>query len=206
MATLTVNSDDPTALVTCGAAAQPPQGLVLEDCEAPVLNRGPIVNLYEFSEPFTAVNFTAAHIATLLANKPTTPGGTVTGPWGVGPLIAQVSYTPPTDGTPTRVNGVDYPAPADLSYAVVISNTSDEFYEFARTTQNGGRPGYYYGVDINGNWFGGYNGMANGRGRLKLRGTLPTEENALQTLNGTINGLGMYDDRRLPSPVPVVFG
>lgn len=201
----TLNPDDPTLPVGCGADAQPYEGLVLDVCEPPELNYGPIVNLYEFSQPFAATP-TAAAIATLLANQPATPGAPVTGPWGRGPMIAQVSYTPPADGTPQRINGVDYPAPADLSYAVVIQNTSDDFYEFARTTQKGGRAGFYYGVDQNGNWFGGQNGMANGRGRLKLRGTLPTGEKDLQTLNGTITGSGFFDDKRIPSPVPVVFG
>ncbi len=205
MATVVSTVDDPTLPVVC-TDPQPPTGLLLDECEAPVLNYGPIVNLYIFSEPFAATP-TAAAIATLLANGNGAVAGTpVTGAWGVGPLLAQVSYTPPADGTPTRFNGYDIPAPADLVYNVVIQNTSDDFYEFARTTQRGGRPGYYYGVDKNGNWFGGQNGMCAGRGRLKLRGTLPTEENGLQTLNGTITGSGFFDDKRIPSPVPVQFG
>lgn len=199
-----INSDDPRTPVGC-ADPNPPTGLVLADCADPELNYGPIVNLYEFSEQF-AEDPTAAAIAALLANAPTTPNATVTGAWGIGPMIVQVSRTPPSDGTPIRFNGVDYPAPADLSYGVTIQNTSDDFWEYARSTQKGGRPGYFYGVDANNNWFGGRNGMCGGKSRLKLRGNLPTGEKDLQTITGTITGTGFFDDKRIPSPVPAVFG
>jgi hypothetical protein len=192
-----INPDDPTLGALC-APAPPPAGVGDADCVDPTLNYGPIVNLYIFGQPF-ATTPTAAQIATLLAADPTTD------PWGAGPLICQISKTPAT-GTPTRYNGRDIPAPVDLSYAVTIQDTKDANYEFARTTQKGGRSGYYYGVDKNGNWFGGQNGMTGGQGRLTLNSNLPTDENGLQTLTGTITGKGFFDDKRIVSPVPVLFG
>jgi hypothetical protein len=193
---MAINVDDPTIAGLC-EPTPPPVGVGDADCVEPTLNYGPIVNLIMTGQPFAAIP-TAAQLATLFAADPTTD------PWAKR-LIAQISKTP-TTGTPTRYNGRDIPAPADQSYAVTISDTKDENYEFARTTQKGGRAGYYYGIDANNNWFGGLNGMTGGQARLLLNSNLPTDEKGLQTLTGTIAGKGFFDDRRFPSPIPALFG
>jgi hypothetical protein len=191
-----VNPDDPILTALCAPAA-PPVGVGDKDCADPTLNYGPIVNLIITGQPFQTFP-TATQLATLFAADPATD------PWAVL-LIAQVSKSPAT-GTSNRYNGRDIPAPADLSYAVTIQDTKDANYEFARTTQKGGRAGYYYGIDANNNWFGGLNGMTGGQARLLLNSTLPTGEKDLQTLNGTITGKGFFDDKRQPSPIPALFG
>lgn len=191
-----VNVDDPTIAGLC-EPTPPPVGVGDADCAEPVLNYGPIVNLIMTGQPFTAIP-TATQLATLFAADPKTD------PWAKR-MIAQISKTPGTPAT-TEYNGRKIPAPTDLTYTVAIQDTKDENYEFARTTQKGGRAGYYYGIDANGNWFGGLNGMTGGQARLLLNSTLPTGAADLQTLNGTITGRGFFDDRRFPSPIPPIYG
>jgi hypothetical protein len=182
------NVDDPAAVTDC-ATAPLPAGVSAADCYAPERNYGPIRNLYYTRTPFAAAP-TAVEIARRLAlfdSDPTDPEAMV------GPIVAQVS-----------INGINYPKPADISFDVTIFDTSEAQYDFMRSGQKGGSNGYFYGVDSAPYWIGGQNGLIGGRSALFSGYNWPTDETALQTITGNISGLGIYDAKRIASPVPVV--
>lgn len=194
-----VNPDDPILAGVC-QPAPPPVGVGDASCVDPKFNYGPIVNLLIFSEQFTTFP-TAAQLAALLAvDTVATPNV----PWGKL-LIAKLTKAPVTP-TSTRYNGRDIFAPADQSYAVTMLDTKDENCEFARTTQAGGRPGFYYGIDANNKWVGGLNGLCGGKGVLRLGINYPDGEKDPQSITGTLNGAAFFDDKRRDSPIPALFG
>lgn len=190
--------DDPTLPVDCEDAVLP-AGLARADCYAPELNFGGIVEFYFASEPFPDGVSKVPTTTEIAAHLATTPGPAKM----VGPIVAGLSYAPPTDQV-VRVNGVDYPRPTDLVINVLIQDTREENVEFARTTQKGGRSGYFYGVDANGNWFGGRNGLLGGRATLVLRNNWSAGEDELQTITGTVKRRGYFDSVRGVSPVPAL--
>jgi hypothetical protein len=193
------NVDDPTIPVGCTEAAFPAT-MAADGCYTPEINVGPIVNLY-YARP--GQPFAAAPTLVEL-NRRLELAGTDEEQM-IGPIVAQVSRAA-AQPTTIRVNGVDYDTTATTSYDIVFQDTKDAVYEFARTTQNGGRKGIFYGVDQNGNWYGGQNGLHDGPSTLKVRLVIPADETALQTLTGTLSGSGKFDAKRIPSPVPAVFG
>lgn len=193
-----LNVDDPASVADC-ADATLPAGVSAPDCYIPERNYGPIRNLYYTRSPFAAPA-TAVEIARRLAlftTDPTDPEAMV------GPIVAQVSKA---RGTPAfdRINGINYPKPADISFDVTIFDTSEAQYDFMRSGQKGGSNGYFYGVDSAPYWIGGQNGLIGGRSALFSGYNWPTDETALQTITGNISGLGIYDPKRIASPVPVV--
>lgn len=195
-----LNVDDPVTSTDCEDATLP-AGVSAPDCYVPERNYGPIRNLYYTRKPFAAPP-TAAEISRRLALFTADP--TTTDPEAmVGPIVAQVSKA---RGTPAfdRINGVNYPKPADVSFDVTIFDTSQEQYEFMRSGQKGGSNGYFYGVDTAPYWIGGQNGLIGGRSSLFAGYNWPADETALQTITGNISGLGIFDPKRIPSPVAVV--
>lgn len=192
---MAVNPDDPTTPTSCATATLPD---VSFDLCAPTLNFGFIRNLYVFKKPFAATP-TAITVAAALAAYATDPDDEDAAVL----LVVEMSGGNDGGGNVERYNGQDIPRPGDLTYNVTIKDTSTKNWEFARTTQKGGYPGYFYGVDSNGNWFGGQNGIF-GHARLILRGQIPTDENGLQSITGTIKGRGFFDPKRIVSPVPLV--
>ncbi|KAA9333415.1 hypothetical protein F0P96_10625 [Hymenobacter busanensis] len=194
---MAVNPDDPTIPVNCEDAVLP-TGLAAADCYTPELNYGPIVNLYLTKTPFAAPP-TLVEVTRRLALASTDDEQLV------GPIVVQLSRAAATGNT-IRVNGVDYDAATVSSYDVTMQDTSDANYDLARATQGGGIKRYVYGVDQNNNWFGGQNGITGGQSTIKLRVVLPTGETDLQTLTGTVSGLGKFDPKRIASPVAAVFG
>lgn len=186
-----IDFDDPTIPVDCADAVLP-TGLERATCYVPELNFGSIREIYFASAPFADGVSPVPTVVEIAAQK--------TASKLIGPIVAQVSYTPPTDNV-IRVDGQDYPRPTDLVANIVISNTTDAAVEFARTTQKGGLPGYLYGVDGNGNWFGGRNGMLGGQTILTLRNNIPTGDDDVQTITGTAKRRGYFDSIRGASPV-----
>lgn len=193
------NVDDPTIPVSC-ADAPIPVALQADDCFVAELNYGPIVNLYlaRAGQPFAAAP-TLTEIERRLA-LPDTDDEQL-----IGPVVVQVSRTPPTDNA-VRVNGVDYTQNTVSSFDFTVQHITDAIYEFFRTTQKGGRKVIAYGVDQNSKWWGGQNGLTGGASTIKGRINIPTDETGLQTITGTISGLGAFDPKRIPSPVAPVFG
>ncbi|OGX80846.1 hypothetical protein BEN47_06200 [Hymenobacter lapidarius] len=195
---MAANPDDPTIALNCQDQTLP-AGVSAADCYVPERNYGPIRNLYYTRAPFAAPP-TALEIARRLAlfgTAPTDPEAMV------GPIVAQVSLTPATAQV-DRINGVDYPKPTDLSFAVTIFDTNQAQYAFMRSTQKGGTQGYFYGVDGTPYWVGGQSGLTGEKAILSSRFNWPADETALQTITGTITGKGFFDPKRVPSPVPVV--
>jgi hypothetical protein len=194
---MAVNPDDPTIPASCEDATLP-AGVAAGECFEPERNYGPIRNLYYTRAPFAATP-TAVEIARRLALFGTDPADPEA---MVGPIIAQVSLAPAQDQS-DRINGVNYPKPTDLSFAVTIFNTDQATYEFMRSGQKGGSQGHFYGID-NTYWVGGQTGLTSGKSSFTSRYNWPTDETALQTITGGITGRGFFDPKRLVSPVPVV--
>jgi len=196
---MAVNPDDPTIPVACEDQTLPAGVAVADGCFQPELNYGPIRNLYYTRAPFAAVP-TAAEITRRLAlfdTDPTDPEAMV------GPIVAQVSLAPATPAS-DRINNIDYVKPADISFDVSIFNTSQAQYEFMRTSQKGGKQGYFYGVDSTPYWIGGQTGLTGGISSFNARYNWPADETALQSITGTIAGKGFFDPKRIASPVAVV--
>ncbi|MGI4864143.1 MAG: hypothetical protein ACRYFZ_09500 [Janthinobacterium lividum] len=190
-------ADDPEYATSC-ADYELPAGVSAADCFVPELNYGPIRNIYYTRAPFAAPP-TALEIARRLAlftTDPTDPEAMV------GPIVAQLTLAPATDQV-DRINSIDFPKPTDLSFGLTIFDTNQAQYEFMRSSQRGGIPGYFYGVDSTPYWVGGQNGLTGGESRYNARYNWPADENALQTITGTIKGRGFFDPKRIPSPVPV---
>lgn len=195
---MALNADDPTVPVLCADFALP-SGVAATDCYAPKLETGPGRNLY-WSKTAFAADPTAASVAAKLA--PPTTGSA--GPDMIGPIVGEFTY----DGSgaaPQRVDGRNVSVPGPLKWGVKITNITPQVREMARQTQNGGAPGHFYIVDNNNNWFGGQNGVCNGKASLLLRFKKGAGETDPNTYDGAIEGIGKYDDRVIVSPVPVVF-
>ena len=194
---MAATSDDPDFPTSCADFALP-AGVSAADCFLPELNYGPIRNLYYTRAPFAAPP-TLLEITRRLAlftTDPTDPEAMI------GPLVAQVSKS---RGTPAfdRVNSRNYPKPADIAFDVTISDTNQAQYEFMRSTQHGGAPGYFYGVDSRPYWLGGQNGLTGSESSFSSGYNWPTDETALQTITGQISGFGFFDPKRIASPVAV---
>lgn len=188
-----MNVDDPTIPVDCATFALP-TAVAATDCYKPTTNFGCGRNLYWSKTPFTATP-----TALLIAAKKT--AGDL-----IGPVVGEFAYDG-NAGATIRVDGRDIAQPGDLTWTVKISSTTPEAREMARQTQDGGSPGHFYIVDNNTvpNWFGGLNGVCDGQAHLLLRNKIPTGEQDLQTIEGTIKGRGKYDSKVLVSPVPCIF-
>jgi hypothetical protein len=191
------NFDDPEIPVDCADAVLP-TGLTREECYTPELNFGGIVEVYFASEPFADPTVPANLVPTGVELAAAITANKV-----VGPVPLGLSYAPPTDAT-VRAYGKDIPIPTDLVLTALGQDTKQEWTDFARSTQKGGYSAYVYGVDANGNWFGGRNGMLGGRATVVLRNNLPTGETDLQTITGTIKRRGYFDSIRGVSPVPTL--
>ncbi len=193
----TLNPDDPTLIATC-AAGTLPSAISVGDCWDPTLNYGPGTNLYMSFTPFPDAVAPATDAVTTASI--TTKLAATDAQKMVGPLIGQFTLAPGTEAT-DRLNGRYFPKPSELSMACAISDTSKANYDFARSTQKGGLVAHFWIVDRNGNFFGGQNGIFGNQAVLALRLTMPTDELALQTLNGSIKALGFFDPQRTVSPI-----
>ncbi len=192
-----VNPDDPTIATACEDVALP-IGVASDDCFLPELNYGPIRNGYYTRKPFAATP-TAAEINRRLALFDTAPNDPEA---MIGPLVWQLTKQ---RGTPQfdRINGRNYPKPAEISFDVTIQDTKPAWYDWMRAGQQGGVPGYFYGVDSKPYWIGGQNGLLGSESTFSSGYNWPADETALQTITGTISAFGYFDPPRMPSPVPV---
>jgi len=195
---MAVNPDDPTVAIGCDDVTLPTGVASAPDCFKPELNYGPMRNGYYTRAPFDAVP-TAAEISRRLGLFDTAPDDPEA---MIGPLVWTLSKQ---RGTPQfdRVNGVNFPKPAEISFDVTIQDTKQAWYDWMRSTQQGGVPGYFYGVD-NKYWVGGQRGLIGGPSSFSCGYNWPADETALQTITGNISGFGFYDPKRIPSPVPTV--
>lgn len=189
-----VNPDDPTLVLTCADQGTPD---VHADQCAPVLNLGPMVNILFAAQPFAAVP-TAVEVARRL-DLPLTDPESITMMIGTLSQAAQQAQT-------LRFNGADIPRVANLTWAIKSSDTHQKNVDFARSTQRTPWVGHVYGIDQNNNWYGGQNGIGGGQARVRLSNILPEDENAAQTIEGELKARGFYDAKRMPSPIPAVFG
>lgn len=189
---MAVNPDDPTLPVACADQAVPT--LHADNC-APVRKYGPIVNLLFTKDPFaappTALEITRRMEITDAAD-----------PERITMLIGTMTQTAPTPEV-DRINGRDYPKVSDRQFPIRSYDLHQQNVDFARLTEYAGWSGRVYGIDANNDWHGGQNGIS---GTVRLSVVLPEDENALQTIEGNLTARTFFSPKRIPSPIPAVFG
>lgn len=114
-------------------------------------------------------------------------------------VLTVVGDKPAPTSTPIRISGDrEYTPYIEHTLNLVVDDTSDENYEFMRSTQCGGRGRLWYET-IGGKMYGGNSG--NTRSRLNLNNILAQGEAEIERITGTATWRDRTDPDRADSPI-----